>query len=78
MAFLARKQVRNHVVEDLILLRGLEDEVYYEFRNLNGEPIFVRREGGGVSAGIGSVRRSDILCGNGVVHFVDRLLQRPY
>ncbi|CAG0893028.1 unnamed protein product [Darwinula stevensoni] len=67
--------VRNHVVEDLILLRGLDDEVYYEFRNLNGEPIFVRKEGGSVSAGIGSVspRGRDVLCANGVVQHVDRL-----
>ena len=69
----------NHVINDMIIVRGLRPRAYYRFQDNKEEPILVQREGQDViSIGISEVIRADIMCSNGIIHIVDRLMQRPY
>ncbi|CAG0897282.1 unnamed protein product [Cyprideis torosa] len=70
--------INNHVVEGFIPLKGLEEHYYYEISNLNKEPLILLKDGNITSAGIADVIEPDILATNGVVHIVNRIIQRVY
>ncbi|XP_069696571.1 transforming growth factor-beta-induced protein ig-h3-like isoform X2 [Periplaneta americana] len=70
--------MRNHVLPDTLFTSGLVPGNYYQVTSVNSEPLLVRRWRGkrsSVYAGIALVEKPDILCTNGVIHVVNRLIQ---
>ncbi|PSN38059.1 hypothetical protein C0J52_16696 [Blattella germanica] len=73
--------MRNHVVADTLYTSVLVSGNYYQMMNLNSEPLLIRRwygQKGPIYAGIALIQNPDILCTNGVVHVVNRLIQLAY
>ncbi|XP_066998549.2 periostin [Anabrus simplex] len=70
--------MRTHVVPDTIFTTGLTPGSYYQVDTLNTEPLLIRRLYGSNApayAGIALIQRANVLCTNGVIHVVNRLIQ---
>ncbi|KAJ9591880.1 hypothetical protein L9F63_001603, partial [Diploptera punctata] len=67
--------MRNHVLPDTLFTSALVPGNYYQMTTLNSEPLLVRRLRGSVYADTALLVKPDILCTNGVIHIVNKLIQ---
>lgn len=74
-AFIVTSVMTNHVLDGQIFTGALLPKAYYRYNTRHGHWLRIREDSGSVTAGIAVITKKDLLCTNGVVHIVDRVIQ---